>query len=323
MIYGYEPGNEARTPKIEGVDWIDCYVDRPQNMPLKLEEGDYDVAIYGKDWEKQWGNKNIELVDLKGGGVELVVAIGSLPTLRRVRSLDDYLRLRHEEDREASITTEYIGDAIGILLDNEAYRELYTPKGREKPLLPLMPIEGEYESVGENEHVKIIRSYGQTEVALIQDGLIIESKQSGKQLREAGGRVIDPPIYRSTARLYAGQHVLQDDAKRDMVRRVARQIDGVIVGREYDDVKFNVPNEKVDEMIDYLERERLFSNEATIVPGRRYSQFNVLVHRTKWEGISDAIETVGGTYIARGPPRQVLAAEPRPRPYEIALGYAT
>src|SRR3989344_4347302 len=211
VIYGYEPNQEARTPKIEGADWIECYVDRPQIMALDLQDGTYDLAIYGKDWEQQWGNKNIELVDLKGGGVELVVAIGSLSTLRRVRSLDDYLRLRHEEGRPSIVYTEYVGDAFEILMGSTAYRKLYTHKGESNPLRPVMPLEGQYEAVGENEAVKIIRSPGQTEVALLHGWLIIESKQSGKQLREAGGRTIDPELYRSTARLYAGSHVLQDE----------------------------------------------------------------------------------------------------------------
>ena len=310
-ILGYDPGKEKRFPKIVGAeDWISCIVDRPQNIPRSLTRGAYDIGITGEDLELEFGSGNIELVDLEGGRVRLIAAVRKdLPG-----SIDEYFKFMHSRGRKVVVYTEYVARALDTVVTNEAYMRLWGDKR------PKMRLEGYGMTVGENPDVEIVRSAGKTEDGIPLGYLVIDNMQTGSTLGEVGGHVItDPPILTSTARLYAGRHVLENPEKVNNVERIARELDAVVTARKHRYVVFNVRKDDLKAVIDYLQDENLFADEPTIIPGQRYAQVAVYIPKDGADTIATEIRGLGGRSEVVSQPTQVYDLGEEPRPYKLAL----
>ncbi len=310
-IRGYVPGEEVYLPVIVGVDWLRCITDRPQNMPLKLRDATYDIAICGEDWIAQYeslGNGIITLVDLQGGETTLALAID---TNLNVGSLDEFIEMKKSNGGRVVCYTELVGSAYRMLTESEAYKRIH---GNKKPT---MFVEG-YGYIGDNPEVEIERSFGQTELGIPEGKIVLDISQTGGSLERIGGKIIDR-ISASTAKLYAGPHVPRDEWKKDKARQVAMQLDGVVTAREYDYVQFNIPKPRYQDVLDYLKNERLYADEPTVVEGKIWHQIGIYVPKSKWFEISRYLKNLGASAILRSEPSQVLAFE-GPRQYEIALG---
>lgn len=60
---------------------------------------------------------------------------------------------------------------------------------------------------------------------------------------------------------------------------IYKQLLGAITARKYFDVKFNITNDKVEAVSNYLAKNKFCSNEPTINEGSSFTQINVLIPR--------------------------------------------
>ena len=84
------------------------------------------------------------------------------------------------------------------------------------------------------------------------------------------------------------------------------QLYGAILARKYFDVKFNINNDIVKELTDYLIENKLCSDEPTINKGSTYSQVNVLIPKGKFPEMLYEIKKYGASSIIRSDVKQYV-----------------
>jgi len=166
--YPSKSGN--RRPKIS-LDGFDIKVIRPQDMPMQVAGGDYDLAITGLDWFTdhlyQFPTSPIKhLLDLKYGWVRIVsVVTNETP----VSSTEEMRDLFARQGKTCRIAAEYVNIA-----DNYARANRISP-------------------------YRIVPTWGATEAFLPEDAdLLIENTETGSTLVKNNLKIIDT-LFESTA----------------------------------------------------------------------------------------------------------------------------
>lgn len=173
-----------RRPK-SSLDGVSIKVIRPQDMPLQVANGNFDLAITGVDWLTehliQFPESPVtELLDLKFGWVRIVAVVSEdIP----VDSTDELRRMWAERGLPVRIAAEYANIADKYGRDNHL---------------------GIY---------KVIPTWGATEAFLTEDAdVLIENTQTGRTLVQNRLKIIDT-LFESTARLIANKDSLVDSRK--------------------------------------------------------------------------------------------------------------
>lgn len=188
-LTGYSGNKLNRRPTLN-YDWLNAKVIRPQDMPLQVANGHFDLAITGKDWLLDHLNRFpsspvTKLVDLGFGGVRVVAVVSQdLP----VTSISDLKKLVLAGDLSPlRVASEYINIADKYLRDNHV------------------------------SWYKLIPTWGASEVFLPEDAdLLIENTQTGKTLATHNLRIIDT-LFQSTACLIGNKNSLKSPAKREKI----------------------------------------------------------------------------------------------------------
>jgi len=284
-IQGYEPGNESdKKLAIVNDPEIIAYLSRPQSAPVELSLGLLDIAIVGEDWIKEVNNgANIRRIgDLEYGQTRIVIGITKDAPYK---SLSDFFRAKKNRKEPIRCFTEYVNIARRVFMENPDYQKFFGNK------IPLIRIRGLVD--GENERVEIINSDGVTEGYIAKGAdIVIDNTQTGNTLREYGLRELES-VMNSSAGLYAGPSCT--GWKKKKANNIFEQLKGAIVGKKYFDVKFNVPNEKLDAVSNYLIGQGLCADEPTVSKGKKYSAINILIPREKFP---EALKTLRQTYNA-------------------------
>ncbi len=170
-------GNRRPEIKIPG---IKVKVTRPQDMPLQVANGNFDIAVTGKDWVKehlyQFPSSPVkELVDLKYGWVRIVAAIhNDLP----VTDIVGLRKFMGEKNQRIRIASEYTRIADKYARDNHL---------------------GMY---------RIIPTWGATEAFLPDDAdILIENTETGGTLKRHNLKIIET-LFESTACLIVNTNSL-------------------------------------------------------------------------------------------------------------------
>ena len=188
-LSGYSTGKLDRRPTIN-LDWINVKVIRPQDMPLQVANGNFDLAITGKDWLLDHlyrfpSSPAKELVELGFGGVKIVAVVTQdLPA----SDISD-LREMAQSGKLPSIrvATEYINIADRYLHDNHVTK------------------------------YKIIPTWGASEALLPDDAdLLIDNTQTGKTLAKHNLKVIDT-LFQSTACLIGNRDSIESTFKKEKI----------------------------------------------------------------------------------------------------------
>jgi ATP phosphoribosyltransferase len=302
-IFGYNPKSRVYAPIIRNDSELEAIVDRPQNMPPKLEAGTYGLAILGSDIACEWSLAGVKLelvCNLSYGSSKLVAAVDNSV---KANDLDSFIRDFFKdgaENKTLVCATEYPLITSEKISLSKSYKELF---GRAKPL-----IRTKYCTKGENKFFEIVESYGATESAINPQksaDLIVETTSSGKTLLENGLKPIGT-IFESSAGLYTTQRALKDDWKREKIEFVRDMLLGAVRGMNYDYVIFNVEAGKKEPMDDYLKRERLFASEPTVNKGDKYVQFSIQIPKTEWPKTMYGLKQNGAEEIIRLNPYQVI-----------------
>ena len=296
-VRGYEPGNESYEIDILNDEDIVAYLTRPQSTPVELNRGMVDIAIVGEDWIKEESvlrpTKTVKIGDLDYGQTRLIVAV---PNDSPYNSLSDLFRANKDRKTPILCFTEYPNLTRKFIMENEVYQELYGDA------VPFVQVRGLTD--GDNEMVQVINSDGATEVYIAKGAdLIVDNTQTGSSLRKAGLKEIET-ILHSSAGLYAG--VSCTGEKMEKAQMIFKQLFGAITAKKFFDVKFNIANSKIESVTNYLIENKLCADEPTITPGSDFSQVNVLIPKSKFPEMVDAIKGFDATSIIRNDLKQLI-----------------
>ena len=242
-VKGYEPGDESYEIEILNDDNIVAFLTRPQSTPVELNRGMVDIAIVGEDWVKEESvlrdNDITKIGDLDYGKTRLIVAV---PNDSPYNSLSDFFKANKDRKTPILCFTEYPNLTRKHIMENEVYQEIYGDA------VPFVQVRGLTD--GDNEMVQVINSDGATEVYIAKGAdLIVDNTQTGSSLKKAGLKEIETIIH-SSAGLYAGVNCTGE--KLEKAKMIYEQLLGAVTAKKYFDVKFNISNNKIDDVSNYL-----------------------------------------------------------------------
>ena len=243
-------------PRIESVRIL-----RPQEIPMYVAEGRFDLGITGRDWIEETASDVVSLGELQyskatARPIRMVVAVAGDSSVERVEDLPPGVR----------VSTEY----------PEVTRRFFEAKGID---------------------ADIRLSYGATE-AKIPDivDCIVEITETGRAIRAAGLKEIDE-ILQSYTELVAHPAAHADPAKAHAMHQVRTLLQGVLEARGKVLVKLNVGEADLDAVIRLLPAMKAPTVSKlhgvggyaieTVVAKR---EINILIPALKDAGASDIIE---------------------------------
>jgi len=262
-----------------------------------LNRGMVDIGIVGEDWIKEESvlreSNTIKIGDLDYGKTRLIVAV---PKDSPYDNLSDFFRANKDRKTPILCFTEYPNLTRKFIMENEVYQEIYGDA------VPFVQVRGLTD--GDNEMVQVINSDGATEVYIAKGAdLIVDNTQTGSSLKKAGLKEIET-ILHSSAGLYASGSC--NEEKLNKAKMIYEQLLGAITAKKYFDVKFNISNYKIEEVSKYLIENKLCADEPTINQGSDFSQINVLIPKSRFPEMVDAIKKFDATSIIRNDLKQLV-----------------
>jgi len=195
---------------------VDVRILRPQEIPLYVAEGLFDVGITGRDWIAETAAEVESLGELRyskvtSNPVRIIVAVPADSPFASVADLPQGVR----------VSSEY----------PELTRRFFAERGIE---------------------ADIKLSYGATE-AKVPDivDCIVDITETGSALRAAGLKIIDT-ILVSYTEMIANPVSVADPAKAHAMRQLRTLLEGVLDARGKVLVKLNVPTDRLDAVIGVL-----------------------------------------------------------------------
>ncbi len=200
-IEGYDGEIRNYRPGIN-IDGIEIKVLRPQEIPLMVAQGYYDLGISGLDWfvESQIDADAETVLDLNFGRVDIVCAVPA--EWENVNSISEMLKM---PKREIRIYTEYLNMASSLVVKETGVEpSVITP----------------WRNVRRRgfSNVSIFLSFGATEAKPPEDAeAIIDNTETGSTLRANNLKIIGNVLSNSTARLIANVGALHHPGKSEII----------------------------------------------------------------------------------------------------------
>ncbi|MEY4130572.1 MAG: phosphoribosyltransferase [Actinomycetota bacterium] len=195
---------------------VDVRILRPQEIPMYVAEGLFDLGITGRDWIEETASDVVSLGELKyskvtSNPVRIIVAVPNDSPYQSVADLPQGVR----------VSSEY-------------------PKLTERFF------------AGKGVKADIKLSYGATE-AKVPDivDCIVDITETGNALRAAGLKIIDE-ILVSYTEMIANPVSFADNEKAHAMRQLRTLLEGVLDARGKVLVKLNVPKDRLDGVISLL-----------------------------------------------------------------------
>jgi ATP phosphoribosyltransferase len=234
---------------------------RPQEIPLFVQDGHFDLGISGHDWVTESGAEVVEIAELPysrsgSGKVKLVLAVPEGSPIRTPRDIRAGSRISTEFP---NITRRYFED-LGL-------------------------------------PVQVHFSYGATEAKVpdIMDALV-DLTETGTTLRRNGLRIVST-VLTSTTRLLANKASWADPGKRREMGEIRTLLLGVIEARGRVLLMMNVPRERLEQVIVALPamkkptvNELYGSEDYEITTVADKATVNVLIPELKAAGAEDILE---------------------------------
>jgi ATP phosphoribosyltransferase len=202
QVYGYPSSNGNRRPGTS-LNGVVIKVIRPQDMPLQVANGNFDMAITGRDWLTDHltmfpGSPVTELLDLKSGRVRMVAVVSRDIPADDVYGLRQLVASRTESFRVAS---EYVNIADRYARENRL---------------------GMY---------KVVPTWGATEAFLPEDAdMLIENTETGRTIARHNLKIIDT-LFESTACLIGGKDSTPGPVKQERIRSLVESLRVAVEGR--------------------------------------------------------------------------------------------
>ena len=195
--YPSKTGNRRPTTALEGVS---IKVVRPQDMPMQVANGNFDLAITGVDWLTDHliqfpASPVSELLDLKFAWVRIVVVVSNEVPVEDVAGLRQYFSGRSTPVR---VATEYTNLADKFARDNHL---------------------GVY---------KVIPTWGATEAFLPEDAdVLIENTETGGTIARHNLKIIGT-LFESTSRLIGNKDSISSPAKAKRIKAIVETLRGAV-----------------------------------------------------------------------------------------------
>ncbi len=234
---------------------------RPQEIPIYVEDGFFDIGVTGEDWIAETGSQVVNVTALDYSKqtdrpVKIVLAVPRESGVTEVQQIKP----------ESRISTEFPN------LTKAYFEKLGIP-------------------------VRIFLSYGATEAKVpeIVDA-IVDLTETGSTLRRHGMEIIDV-LLESRTQLIANPAAYEDPAKRRAIEELTILLRGAVDARGRVLVKLNVGATDLEEVVALLPAMRAptvsalaeegFYAVETIVPK---SSINILIPKLKAAGAEDIVE---------------------------------
>ena len=234
---------------------------RPQEIPLYVADGMFDLGVTGRDWIEEQGADVVSLGELKysknsARPANIVLAVAESSSVESVTDLKDGVRVSTEYPR----LTKRFFEQHGI-------------------------------------EAEITLSYGATEAKIpdIAD-VVVDLTETGRAFRQARLRIIGT-IVSSYTELVANRAAYDDPAKRHAMHQLHTLLQGTLEARDKVLVKLNVSEAQLQDVIELLPSmksptvAKLFGEDGyaveTVVPK---SVINTLIPALKDQGATDIIE---------------------------------
>jgi len=186
-------GNRRPATNLAGVM---VKVVRPQDMPLQVANGNFDLAITGRDWLMEHlyqfpSSPATELLDLKFGRVRIVAVVSKELSVEDVHGLRQFCARRVVPFRVAS---EYVNIADKYARDNHL---------------------GRY---------KVVPTWGASEAFLPEDAdLLIENTETGRTIARHNLKIIDT-LFESTACLIGNSNTIRSPSKAERIKSITEAL---------------------------------------------------------------------------------------------------
>lgn len=234
---------------------------RPQEIPIYVQEGYFDLGISGHDWVRESGADVVEVAELPyaktgTGVVKMVLAVPEDSPIESARDIAPGSRITTEFPK----TTRAFFDELGIAVD-------------------------------------VRFSYGATEAKVpeMMDALV-DLTETGSTLQRNGLKIVDT-ILTSATRLIANRQSWEQPDKRAAIEEVRTLLMGVIEARGKVLLSMNVAEDKLDAVIAQLPAmkrptvNRLYgSDDYEVTTVAEKSTVNVLIPLLKAAGAEDVLE---------------------------------
>jgi len=191
--YPSPTGNRRPATDLAGVA---VKVIRPQDMPLQVASGNFDLAVTGRDWLRehlcQFPTSPVkELVDLKSGRVRIVAVVSNdMP----VADASDLAKFSAGRTAPLRVASEYINIADKYARDNHL---------------------GSY---------RVVPTWGATEAFLPEDAdLLIENTETGGTIARHNLKIIDT-LFESTACLIGSRRRVTNAVKRERIDAIIQAL---------------------------------------------------------------------------------------------------
>jgi len=243
-------------PRIESVAIL-----RPQEIPMYVEDGYFDIGVTGEDWIAETGS-----------------VVSKVTALDYSKQTDRPVKIVLAVPRDAGITSP----------------EQIKPGSRISTEFPNLT-KAYFEKLG--IPVRIFLSYGATEAKVpeIVDA-IVDLTETGSTLRRHGMDIVDV-LLESRTQLIANPASFEDREKRQAIEELKILLKGAIAARSQVLVKLNVSEAQLNNVIALLPAMKAptvsqlagggYLAVETLVPK---SQINILIPQLKAEGAEDIIE---------------------------------
>ena len=214
---------------------------RPQEIPIYVSDGLYDLGITGLDWVQETDSDVKVLLNLEYGTANLILAI---PKTVKADSFDELLHLYYSSKKILRISTEYPSSVSRYILSLSEYKELY---GNDKPIV-VTP----WWKTGKNKFVQIYLSFGATEAKPPEEAdAIVDVSETGTTLEQNALKTI-AVILNSQAVLIANRSSLSDLNKREKIYDIIALFRGVIESGKKLHIFVNVRQDNLQALLSLL-----------------------------------------------------------------------
>lgn len=211
---------------------------RPQEIPLLVSEGLYDIGITGKDWIEETKSDVETMLDLEYGKIKLVVAI---PINNSFSTLDEIIDLYRKQKKILRISSEYLITTSKFIKKSASYKKAY---GSISPLI-ITP----WINFGENKKIQIHLSFGATEAKPPDDvDVIVDVTETGTTMKKNRLKIIHT-VLESSAHVIVNKKSLSNNLKHEKIFDMLTLMKGAVNSTKYLHIYLNVKQENLGKLL--------------------------------------------------------------------------
>lgn len=274
---GYDSGGPTQ---FSAFNYLYGWDGRPQEFGSQLGIQELDVAIAGDDWVRE---RQLEMeleyktrislekvLSLKRGNVKLVGIVNNTEK----NSLPEFLTDLCREKALISMVSEMPYLALNWIreaLEKLGMLQKYSEFSVQKYKTPSRIVKG----------IVVYETWGKTEAKVKNGGADIglEITQSGSAIRNYGLKIIDT-VMESESGIWINPVLKNDSKKTELLKMFLLNLFGCVNAENKVMILFNVKNDSVPEIEQYLRDNNLYADEPTMNVGKMFTEFSIQVDRS-------------------------------------------